>query len=249
MKFRPCIDIHEGKVKQIVGATLRDGCGVRENYVSDLDSAWYAELFRRDGLRGGHVIALGPSEENRQAVLAALRAYPGGLQAGGGITDENARLYLDAGASHVIVTSFVFAGGAVRWDRLRALTAVCGRERLVLDLSCRKTPDGYQIATDRWQTLSEIAVEESLFAALAPFCDEFLVHAVSREGTMSGIDPALVALLSSCSRPVTYAGGIASNADIQAIDLYGRGRIDFTVGSALDLFGGPIAYAEMKKFL
>src|ERR1039457_2537573 len=105
--FRPCIDLHEGKVKQIVGGTLGVEPGrLRTNFVSDRPAAWFAKLYQRDALAGAHVIMLGPG--NDEPARAALRAYPGGLQIGGGINLENAGAWLAAGGSHVVVTSLLF---------------------------------------------------------------------------------------------------------------------------------------------
>ena len=267
MKFRPCIDIHNGKVKQIVGSTLSDdGDRARENFVASMSAADYARMFRSDGLTGGHVIMLNSRgsvyyEATREEALSALRAYPGGLQIGGGITAENAADYLSAGASHVIVTSYVFKDGRISWENLRRLESEVGREHIVLDLSCRqmadrtdafsadKQPSGYYIMTDRWQIFTETSLEEAL-RELPAHCDEFLVHGISVEGKGSGIDTDLVSLLGTWSArsgsiPVTYAGGIRSMSDIQLISEMGHDRIDYTVGSALDLFGGAMPYREL----
>jgi phosphoribosylformimino-5-aminoimidazole carboxamide ribotide isomerase len=246
MRFRPCIDLHEGRVKQIVGGTLRDGAGAVTNYVSDLGPAHFAALYRRDGLEGGHVIQLGPG--NEAAAREALAAYPGGLQLGGGVTAATAAAWLECGAAKVIVTSFVFTRDGVRFDRLAELVRAVGRERLVLDLSCRRSAaGGYRVAVDRWQTLTEVAVDAAAFAALAPYTAEFLVHAVDVEGRQAGIDAELVELLAAASPlPVTYAGGVRTLADLDVIAELGAGRVDATVGSALDLFGGSgIRYAEL----
>ena len=255
MKFRPCIDIHNGKVKQIVGGSLHDaGDQARENYISDQEARYYAGLYKRDGLKGGHVILLNPpsseyyAETKRQA-LEALLAYPGGLQIGGGITDENAREYLDAGASHVIVTSYVFRDGQIRWDALERLAKAVGRERVVIDLSCRKKEDGYYIVTNRWQTFTDIRLTEGLMDEIADYCDEFLVHGVDVEGKASGVDEELAPLLASHRRrPVTYAGGIGSLDDLGRFERLTGGHVDFTIGSALDLFGGKIPYEKMRMF-
>jgi len=243
--FRPCIDLHDGHVKQIVGGTLRDsGDGLRTNFVSDRPASYYAERYRADGLRGGHVIKLGPGNED--AALAALRAYPGGLQIGGGITPQNAAGYLAAGASHVIVTSYLFQEGRFSADRLAAMVAEVGADRLVLDLSCRQVDEGWVCAMDRWQTLTDLAITTATLDALAPHCAEFLVHAADVEGRCGGIDAALVRALGAWEgRPVTYAGGVRSLNDLDLISALSAGRVDATIGSALDLFGGSlIAYAD-----
>ncbi|MCX8156291.1 MAG: phosphoribosylformimino-5-aminoimidazole carboxamide ribotide isomerase [Verrucomicrobiae bacterium] len=247
--FRPCIDLHEGKVKQIVGGTLQEGgAGLRTNFVSERPAAWYAALYRQDGLTGGHVIQLGPG--NEAAAREALAAYPGGLQLGGGVRADNAREWLEAGASHVIVTSWVFREGRVDEERLAALVGAVGRERLVLDLSCRRKADGYYIVTDRWQKWTQERLGPALLERLARSCAEFLVHAVDVEGLCRGIDEELVGHLSQWSPlPVTYAGGARSLADLERVTELSRGRVDLTIGSALDIFGGTgVRYADCVAF-
>ncbi len=247
-RFRPCIDLHDGRVKQIVGSTLSDSADtVRTNFIADHDSAWFAEQYRRDNLTGGHVIKLGPG--NDDAARRALAAWPGGLQIGGGVTAANASEWLDAGAAQVIVTSCIFRDGELRLDRLGELAAATGRDRLVLDLSCRRTPEGrYRIVTDRWQKFTSWEVSAETMKYLADFCVEFLVHAVDVEGKQAGIDRELLALLAdSAPIPCVYAGGIRSFEDIAAIESAGGGRIDYTIGSALDLFGGPLSYAAVVR--
>ena len=249
-RFRPCIDLHHGQVKQIVGGSLRDeGPGPQENFVSEQPSAWFAERFRADGLTGGHVIKLGPG--NDEAAREALAAWPGGLQIGGGIHAGNAAEWLAAGASHVIVTSALFdAAGKFLEENLRALVAQIGRERLVIDLSCRRTRDGWTVAMNRWQTLTELAVDHATLDRLAPFCDEFLIHAADVEGLCGGIDTELVALLGNWGKcPLTYAGGAATMADLLEVEQSGRGSVDVTVGSALDLFGGTgLCYDDLVQW-
>ena len=247
--FRPCIDLHEGKVKQIVGGSLATGSGkLKTNFVSTRSAAWYAELYKNDGLKGGHVIMLGPG--NEEAARSTLRAYPGGLQAGGGITLENASAWLDAGASHVIVTSWIFHGGQVHWDRLRDLVSTIGRERLVLDLSCRFRDGEYWVVTDQWKTFTEFEVNAQHLDQLSGHCAEFLVHAVDVEGLCRGIDEPLVVRLGEASPiPVTYAGGANSLGDLETVTQLGRGRVDLTIGSALDIFGGTgVRYADAVQF-
>ena len=246
MRFRPCIDLHHGKVKQIVGSTLTDAeeTSPVTNFETDRPPSWFAGIYRSDGLQGGHVVMLGPG--NEAAAKDALAVYPGGLQVGGGITADNARSFLDAGASHVIVTSFVFSGGAVQWEKLGRLEKTIGTKKLVLDLSCRKTDGLYVIATDRWQSLSGIALTPELVGRLSACCDEFLVHAVDVEGKREGIDEELVRLLAEWSPiPATYAGGIRSISDLERVRITGKDRIDATIGSALDLFGGTLAYRDV----
>ena len=247
--FRPCIDLHEGKVKQIVGGTLSDDAsGLRTHFVADRPAAWFAQQYRRDGLRGGHVIQLGPG--NEAAAREALAAYPGGLQLGGGVNLDNAAAWLDAGASHVIVTSWVFRGGQLDQERLDALVGAIGESRLVLDLSCRRRGSDYFVMTDRWQKFTDLAVTAASLDRLARQCAEFLVHAVDVEGLCEGIDAELVSRLAEGSPiPVTYAGGARSLADLETVTRLGRGRIDLTIGSALDLFGGTgVRYADVVEF-
>jgi phosphoribosylformimino-5-aminoimidazole carboxamide ribotide isomerase len=247
--FRPCIDLHEGKVKQIVGGTLSDDGGLlRTNFVSEHSPAWFAELYRRDGLIGGHVIMLGPG--NEEAARAALSAYPGGLHVGGGIKLDNAAAWLEAGASHVIVTSWVFRNGIFEQDRLKALIDHIGRERLVLDLSCRQRGGDYFVVTDRWQKFTELKVTREVLEELGSQCAEFLVHAVDVEGLCRGVDGELVEKLGQWSPiPATYAGGASSMGDLELVEKLGRGRVDLTIGSALDIFGGTgVRYAEVAEF-
>ena len=246
-RFRPCIDLHQGKVKQIVGGTLRDdGEGPRENHVSDKPSSWFAGTFRADGLTGGHIIKLGPG--NDEAAREALAAWPGGMQLGGGIHAGNAGAWLDAGASHVIVTSALFDGdGRFQRAALEDIVRRIGPERLVIDLSCRRTGNGWTVAMNRWQTLTDLAVDHATLDRLAPFCAEFLIHAADVEGLCSGVDADLVALLGGWGKcPLTYAGGASSMDDLRLIDASSDGRVDVTVGSALDLFGGnKLAYKDL----
>ena len=245
--FRPCIDLHDGKVKQIVGSTLSDSeSTVKTNFVAEHDSSWFAELYRRDGLAGGHVIKLGPG--NDEAAKRALAAYPGGLQVGG-VTAENAPEWLAAGAGQVIVTSYIFADGELKRDRLEKLFRATGRDRLVLDLSCRRLPGGgYRIVTDRWQKFTTLAVDAATLNQLADYACEFLVHAVDVEGKQSGIDAELLGILAEHSPiPCVYAGGIRNFDDIEQVRRAGNGRIGYTIGSALDIFGGPLSYAEVVR--
>ena len=236
-------------MKQIVGGSLTgDAAQLRTNFVSERAAAWYADLYRQDGLMGGHIIMLGPG--NEEAACLALAAYPGGLQAGGGITPDNARDFLDAGASHVIVTSWVFRNGLLNWDNLRSLLAVTGKARLVLDLSCRKRGADYFVVTDRWQKFTELTLSRETLGSLAAHCDEFLIHAADVEGLCRGIDSELVAKLADWTPlPTTYAGGARSLADLDEVTRVGRGRIDLTIGSALDIFGGSgVRYDEAVAF-
>lgn len=244
MRFRPCIDLRGGRVVQIVGGTLVDGREPITNFASDRSPAFYARLYRDDALPGGHVIALGPG--NHEAALTALNAFPGGMQMGGGVTLENAEAYLEAGASHVIVTSYVFRDGRVDMARLEKLAATVGTHRLVLDLSCRRQSGVYWVVTDRWQRFTEVRVNRDTLEWLSAYCDEFLVHGVDVEGKRAGIEADLVRLLGDHSPlPVTYAGGAKTLADLEQVKALGGGRVDLTMASALDIFGGNVPYREV----
>ena len=257
MKFRPCIDIHNGVVKQIVGGSLRnDGDIADENYVSAHDSAWFARMFKKDGVTGAHVVLLNGKEskfyhESRQEALKALAAYPGGLQVGGGVNAVNARSYIDAGASHVIVTSYVFKDGEILFDNLKALRYAIGAEHIVLDLSARTLNGDYYVVTDKWQKFTNVRVTPAVFEHLSEYCDEFLIHGVDVEGMRHGIDEKLIRILGdatkSIQKPITYAGGIATFKDIEQLELLSDSRLNFTVGSGLDLYGGSIPYKELVK--
>ena len=247
--FRPCIDLHEGKVKQIVGGTLgQDGGQLRTNFVSTDSAAWFAALYKRDGLTGGHVIMLGPG--NDEEAKAALAAFPGGLQVGGGVNLDNASSWLEAGASHAIVTSWVFRDGHVDWERIKQLSQAIGRSRLVLDLSCRKRGDDYFVVTDRWQKFTDVTLGADSLAKFAEFCAEFLVHAVDVEGLCRGIDEELVSKLGQWSPvPATYAGGARSLEDLKTVHRLSGGKVDLTIGSALDIFGGSgVRYKDAVAF-
>lgn len=246
MRFRPCIDLHGGKVVQIVGGSLDDGnaSNLRTNFTSNRAPADYARMYRDADLPGGHVIALGAG--NHEAALEALSAWPGGLQYGGGVDPDNAVDYLHAGASHVIVTSYVFSNGRIDYDRLAALVRAVGRERLVLDLSCRLRDGHFYVVTDRWQRFTEERVDVQLLANLATSCAEFLVHGVDVEGLRQGIQEELIELLGRHSPcPVTYAGGVHQLSDLSRVQLLGSGRVDLTIGSALDIFGGDVPFSEV----
>lgn len=254
MEFRPCIDIHNGKVKQIIGGSLRDeGNQAEENFVAQQDAAYYAELYRRSGLKGGHIILLNPQgsgyyEASRQQAFSALKTYPGGLQVGGGINPDNAEEYLLAGASHVIVTSYVFQDGRIHYDNLKKMTETAGKEHLVLDVSCKKTEEGYKVVTDRWQKLTEEKMDMELLDRLSDYCDEFLVHAVDVEGKARGIEQELAAMLGQWGKkPVTYAGGVHSYEDLEQLRRFGKNRLNVTVGSALDLFGGTLEWEKVLE--
>lgn len=254
MRFRPCIDIHNGKVKQIVGGSLKDqGDFARENFVSEQDAAFYAALYRKQKLLGGHIILLNQAsspyyEETKRQAKLALSEYPDGMQIGGGVTEKNAWEFLDAGASHVIVTSYAFRDGQIYYENLEKLVREVGRERLVLDLSCRRKGDAYYIVTDRWQKFTQVRLDRKLLDELYGFCDEFLVHAADVEGKAAGIETEVASLLGEWGKcPVTYAGGVGSYDDLELLRQLGRNRLDVTVGSALDLFGGELSYQKVLK--
>lgn len=256
MEFRPCIDIHNGKVKQIIGGSLKDdGDYAKENFVSEQDAAFFAELYKKEGIRGGHIILLNARnseyyEATKAQAVLALRTYPGNLQIGGGITAENAAEFLAAGASHVIVTSYVFKNGKIHYDNLHKIKEVTGKEHLVLDLSCRRRDGRYWIVTDRWQQFTEESVCAELLDELASYCNEFLVHAVDAEGQACGIEEELVRLLGGWGRiPVTYAGGVGSFEDLEKLKLLGKNKLHVTIGSALDLFGGPMNYHHVLEYV
>ncbi len=253
MEFRPCIDIHNGRVKQIVGGSLRDqGNTAAENFVAEKSSTDYALMYRSLSLKGGHVILLNAKdseyyEESKREVLNALKAWPGGLMAGGGIDDLNAGEFLDAGASHVIATSFVFRNGKICIENLERLSEAVGKDRLCLDVSCRKRDGQYYVVTDRWQIFTEEVMDAGLLDTLRKYCSEFLVHAVDVEGKQSGIEEELIPVLLDSPLPVTYAGGVGSLEDVRRLREIGQGRINFTVGSALRIFGGSIEIDDLIK--
>ena len=258
MEFRPCIDIHNGQVKQIVGSSLVDKDNhAEENFVAAKDADYYAELYRDNGIRGGHIILLNPAsspyyEETKAHALKALGAYPEGLQIGGGVNDSNALEYLEAGASHVIVTSYVFQDGHVNMAHLKKISRMVGKKHLVLDLSCRMRDGCYYIVTDRWQKFTDEKVDSSMLDLFMEYCDEFLIHAVDVEGRNQGIEEALVRRLgvwcgSSDKIAVTYAGGVHSYEDIALLDKLGGGKVNVTIGSALDIFGGKLSFQEVVK--
>lgn len=256
MKFRPCIDIHDGKVKQIVGGSLKDTKyikDVKENYVSDMDAGAFARLYKKFNLTGGHIILLNKmgSEEYeadvRQAEFA-LSEYKGGFQIGGGITCDNAGRMLDLGASHVIVTSYVFKDGMIHYDRLKNISSLVGKNHLVLDLSCKRVEDDYYVVTDRWQKVTDVKLTKELIFMLSAYCDEFLVHAVDVEGKARGIEKSVAMLLGKCNDiKTTYAGGISSYEDINELCYLGYNNVDFTIGSALDIFGGTLSFNKIAE--
>lgn len=255
MRFRPCIDIHNGCVKQIVGGSLADkGNKAQDNFVSEQDGSYYGELYKSRGLTGGHIIILNPAgsefyEKDLQQAYSALSAFEGGLQIGGGINDKNAAGFLDKGASHVIVTSFVFRNGEIDEHNLTLMKNAVGKDRLVLDLSCRKRGEDYYIVTDRWQKFTDTKLCPETIERLRNSCDEFLIHAVDVEGKAKGIEDDVARMLGDIENmPATYAGGISSFDDLEKLKVLGKGRVDFTIGSALDIFGGNMSFEEVCGF-
>ena len=253
MKFRPCIDIHNGHVVQIVCSSLRDeNDSAQNNFVSEKDSAYYANLYKENGLSGGHIIILnGKDSEYYEATKAeavkALQTYKGGMQIGGGITDKNAEEYILAGASHIIVTSYVFSDGKICYNNLNRLNSAVGREHICLDVSCRMRNGKYYVVTDRWQKFTDVVLDENLIVSLSEYCDELLVHAVDVEGRKAGINATIAGILEKSPIPVTYAGGISSLDDIAKIRSIGNNKIDFTIGTALNIFGGDLDLMEVIR--
>ncbi len=252
MRLRPCIDIHNGKVKQIVGSSLRDeGSRADENFVASKDADFYARMYKELGLSGGHIILLNPADSpyyelTKAQGIKALSATPGLLQIGGGITAENAAMFLDAGASHVIVTSYVFRNGRINKTNLKRLVKAVGKEKIVLDLSCRKKEDSYYIVTDRWQKMTDVKLSFETLDELSGSCDEFLIHAADVEGRQQGIEETVAGILGQWGKkPVTYAGGVKDLSDIESLKRIGQGAVDVTVGSALDIFGGTLKLKDV----
>lgn len=257
MRFRPCIDIHNGKVKQLVGGSLKDeGNQAKENFVADSGSDYFADMYKKDGLAGGHIIILNHKDSEyfdatKKQAMRALATYPKGMQIGGGINADNAADYIEAGASHVIVTSYVFKDGEVNYQNLNSLVEAVGKDKIVLDLSCRMKNGKYYVVTDRWQKFTDLELNVETMNMLAQYCDEFLIHGVDVEGKGNGMDEALVKILAQTKKDnpnfnaITYAGGIASFEDIERFERYCDGHIDFTIGSALDIFGGDLPYREV----
>lgn len=248
MEFRPCIDLHNGQVKQIVGSTLgHSNQEVVENFISEKDSSYYANMFREDQLTGGHVIMLGPG--NEEAALLALKTYPNGLQVGGGINAENAKKYIDAGATHVIVTSYIFHDGKLDMERLTQLIEAVGKEHIVIDLSCRKRDGKWFVVTDKWTKFSDFEVNEKTIPYIEQFCDELLIHAVDVEGKRSGMQEELVQDLANwTSIPTTYAGGVRSLEDLEKFEKISNGKLHVTIGSSLDIFGGDLPYQDVVSY-
>lgn len=256
MEFRPCIDIHNGQVKQIVGGSLKDEQGqAEENFISNQDAKFFAKLYKERNIAGGHIILLNPVgsqyyDATRKQAMEALKEFPGGMQIGGGITDQNAEEYLRAGASHVIVTSFVFRDGKIQQDNLEKIQKTVTEKKLVLDLSCRKIGNQYIIVTDRWQKNTDVVITKASLDFFAEYCDEFLIHAVDVEGKAEGIESNLVELLGDWGKKtMTYAGGVHNFEDLKLLKELGKNRIHVTIGSALDLFGGNMNFEQIIQYL
>ncbi|KAF2261181.1 Phosphoribosylformimino-5-aminoimidazole carboxamide ribotide isomerase [Lojkania enalia] len=241
-RFRPCIDLHAGSVKQIVGGTLSTtlDSSLKTNFTSEHPSTYYANLYKKHDLTGAHVIMLGPG--NEEAAQEALAAWKGGMQVGGGITEKNAAEWIARGADKVIITSYLFPDSVFSLERLQAVLHALDndKQKLVIDLSCRRKDGKWFVATNKWQTMTdfELSQVESI-KLLEPHCSEFLIHAADVEGLQRGIDHELVSKLAEwCSLPVTYAGGGRSIEDLGLVEELSKGAIDLTIGSALDIFGG-----------
>ncbi|KAJ3491422.1 hypothetical protein NLI96_g708 [Meripilus lineatus] len=243
-RFRPCIDLHDGQVKQIVGGTLTETAEtLKTNFVASHPPRYFAELYQERDLEGGHVIMLGKGNED--AAREALAAWPRGLQVGGGINDKNCTEWLAAGASKVIVTSFLFPNGVFSLERLQAISKLTGKEGLVVDVSCRKVGDRWFVATDKWQRITETEVCKETLDLVSDYCSEFLIHAADVEGLCKGIDEELVEKLGSwVTIPTTYAGGAKALEDLETVDRLSEGKVDLTYGSSLDIFGGTLVRFE-----
>lgn len=274
MKFRPCIDIHNGKVKQLVGGSLKDeGDVAKENFVATNDSTFFANLYKEEGLKGGHIIILNSKdstfyEDSKKQAIDALKAYEGGMQIGGGINAANAKEFIDYGASHVIVTSYIFENGKLSYEKLMRLVDAVSKDKIVLDLSCRKKDGDYYVVVDRWQTFTDMKLTKESLKELANYCDEFLIHGVDVEGMGSGMEEDLVKILVDYAKEnnvrsidksnedecknalskVTYAGGLGSYENIERFKEISEGVLDYTIGSALDLFGGKLEFKKVLKY-
>lgn len=245
MKFRPCIDLHEGKVKQIVGETLTSD-KPKENFVSEKDASYFATLYRENNLSGGHIVMLG--QGNKAEALNALNTFPGGMQVGGGINDSNYKEYLDNGASHIIVTSYIFEQGQVNLDKVKNISSKTGAGNLVIDLSCKLYNNTYYVVSNKWKDITDFELTRENLGKLSKYCDEFLIHAAHIEGKRQGADFKLIKLLAEFSDiPVTYAGGINSQDEIKEVKSSGNDKIDITIGSALDIFGGDLNFNKIIK--
>lgn len=178
-RFRPCIDLHNGSVKQIVGGTLTERSDeLQTNFISQHPATYFAQLYKDKDLTGGHVIMLGPGNES--AAKEALLTWPKGLQVGGGIKADNAKHWIECGADKVfptlcfyfnsnahlfkvIITSFLFPNGTFSMQNLESISDALGcdaREQLVIDLSCRKRNNSWFVAMNKWQTLTNFEINK-----------------------------------------------------------------------------------------
>ena len=246
MKFRPCIDLHNGSVKQIVGGTLTDQNNPKVNFFSDYSPSFFAKMFADYNLQGGHIIKLGAN--NDEAAKEAIKAWPKGLQIGGGITIDSAKEWLNLGASKVIITSCVFEKNNLNIKKLEKIVEEVGRENITLDLSCRKKEEKYFVVTNKWQTFTDLEVEKKSLQMLSEYCSEFLIHSVDLEGLMSGIDINLINIIKESPLQCVYAGGVHSFEDLDIIKEIGKDKIDVTIGSALDIYGGNLKFKEIINY-
>ncbi|KAL7414100.1 Phosphoribosylformimino-5-aminoimidazole carboxamide ribotide isomerase [Mrakia frigida] len=249
--FRPCIDLHGGVVKQIVGGTLSDEpekeAALKTNFVAEQRPAYYASVYRSRGLHGGHVIKLGPN--NDEAAEEALYAWENCLQVGGGINEKNAAHWIELGASKVIVTSHLFPDAKFSLPRLKEISELVGKDHLVVDVSCRKRGDRWIVAMNKWQDLTDLDVTKETLDMLSEYCSEFLIHAADVEGLCQGIDEELVTKLGEwVTIPTTYAGGAKDISDLFLVSHLSNGKVDLTFGSALDIFGGTqVKFDELAQ--
>ncbi|MBT3539096.1 phosphoribosylformimino-5-aminoimidazole carboxamide ribotide isomerase [bacterium] len=246
MQFRPCIDILNGKVTQIVGETLATNSLVAENFVTNKNAAYFADLYKKNNLAGGHIIMLDKTEKTKSQTIEALKTFPQDFQVGGNINSDNAQEFINAGASHIIVTSYIFKDNKLSPLRLQRLMSAVKKEKIVLDLSCRKKNNEYYVVTNRWQIFSNFKVTSKNLETLSNYCDEFLIHGVDSEGKLQGVEIDLLNILKDFTGiPITYAGGIRDMNDIEKIKQTGNGYINFSVGTALDIFGGELNYNKV----
>ena len=241
MIFRPCIDLHQGKIRQIVGITLTDKAGPKINFSATKSVEWFVDLYKADNLQDGHIILLG--EGNEKVALRAIKRWPAAFQVGGQMNIDNASFWLDKGAKKIIFTSWLIEKETIHWQRLENLAKKITPQKIVLDLSCQYFDGDYYIMTEQWKNKSKHSLGK-VAAKLADYCSEFLIHATSVEGQKKGIEKKLIKTLADYKKPaeITYAGGITTQEDIEFIIQEGQSRLFFTVGSALDIFGGTLSY-------
>ncbi len=249
MNFRPCIDVFKGKVVQLIGTSLFGGeeKTIVKHFESEYSPAYYAELFKQDNLKGGHILSLGSG--NNDVVIEALKAFNGGMKYGGSVTPENAHVYLDAGATHVIVNSYVFDNGEINLPNLKSLVKSIGKDKLVLDMSCRKKNGDYYIVTNLWEKFTNVILDQKSLQDISKYCDEIIVHGVDSEGRKQGLESDLVRILAQHTPIKTvYAGGISSIADLTMIKALGNEKIDPCIGTALSIYGGNLSYYEVLEW-